>query len=188
MTNLARVAPSSLLQGTRDLAVLGEEELRRFAAETARNRNGEALWALTEAHLTLHGSAGYRVSSHTLSAYRHAVESLLSDWLGENLLRPSRNAGVLWVRELEGRYKTTTVRVYLSGAKALYAALRWSGASEAVPFADVKVAKDCGICLGLRSGSSRASKVRRGASGDRSMFEWRAARRDRPDRPASPRR
>ncbi|CAA9256096.1 MAG: hypothetical protein AVDCRST_MAG93-1979 [uncultured Chloroflexia bacterium] len=97
---------------------------------------------MTEAHLTLHGSAGSRVSSHTLSAYRHAVGALLLDWQGENLLRPSRNAGVLWVRGLEGRYKPATVRVYLSKAKALYAALRWSGASEAAPFADVKVAVD----------------------------------------------
>ena len=142
MTELAKPTASSLLQRTRDLAVLGEEELRRFAAEAARDRDGTALWALTEAHLTLHGSAGSRVSSHTLSAYRHAVESLLSDWAGENLLRPGRNAGVLWVRELEGRYKSATVRVYLAGAKALYAALRWSGTSDAVPFADVKVAVD----------------------------------------------
>lgn len=142
MIDLIRAANSSLLQRTRDLATLGEEELRRFAAEAARDRDAGALWALTEAHLTLHGSSGSRVSSHTLSAYRHSVAALLSDWAGENLLRPSRNAGVLWVRELEGRYKSATVRVYLAGAKALYAALRWSGASEAVPFADVKVAVD----------------------------------------------
>ena len=142
MNELAKPTASSLLQRTRDLAVLGEDELRRFAAEAARDKDGTALWALTEAHLTLHGSSGSRVSSHTLSAYRHAVGSLLSDWSGENLLRPGRNAGVLWVRELEGRYKSATVRVYLAGAKALYAALRWSGASEAVPFADVKVAVD----------------------------------------------
>ena len=142
MSELVKPAPSSLLQRTRDLAVLSEDDLRRFAAEAARDRDAESLWALTEAHLTLHGSAGSRVSSHTLSAYHHAVRSLLSDWVGENLLRPGRNAGVLWVRELEGRYKSATVRVYLAGAKALYAALRWSGASEAVPFADVKVAVD----------------------------------------------
>ena len=58
---------------------------------------------------------------------------------------------MLWVRELEGRQPSkgkgqtmtsATVRVYLSAAKALYAALRWSGASEAAPFADVKVAVD----------------------------------------------
>lgn len=54
-----------------------EEQLRRFASETARDRDGVALWALAEAHLTLHGSSGARVSSHTLSAYRHAVGTRL---------------------------------------------------------------------------------------------------------------
>jgi integrase/recombinase XerC len=151
MTELAKVAPQSLLQRTRDLATMSEDELRRFAAEAARDRDGAALWALTEAHLTLHGSSGSRVSGHTLSAYRHAIAELLKDWESENLLRPGRNAGVLWVRELEGRtpvkgknatMTSATVRVYLSAAKALYAALRWSGASEAAPFADVKVAVD----------------------------------------------
>lgn len=142
MTGLIKAASSSLLERIRDLATISEDDLRRFAAEAARDRDATALWALTETHLTLHGSSGSRVSSHTLSAYRHAVESLLSDWVGVNLLRPGRNAGVLWVRELEGRFKPATVRVYLVGAKALYAALRWSGASEAVPFADVRVAVD----------------------------------------------
>ena len=95
MTELAKTAPLSLLQRTRDLATMSEDELRRFATEAGRGRNGEALWALAEAHLTLHGSAGSRVSSHTLSVYRHTVETLLADWKGESLLRPSRNAGVL---------------------------------------------------------------------------------------------
>jgi integrase/recombinase XerC len=103
MTELAKVAPSSLLQRTRDLATMTEDELRRFASEAARDRDGAALWALTEAHLTLHGSSGFRVSRHTLSAYRHAVAELPKDWAGENLLRPGRNAGVLWVRELEDK-------------------------------------------------------------------------------------
>jgi integrase/recombinase XerC len=151
MNELAKTAPSSLLQRTRDLATMTEDELRRFASEAARDRDGAALWALTEAHLTLHGSAGSRVSGHTLSAYRHAIGALLADWESENLLRPGRNAGVLWVRELEGRtpvkgknatMTSATVRVYLSAAKALYAALRWSGASDGAPFADVKVAVD----------------------------------------------
>ncbi|CAA9565514.1 MAG: hypothetical protein AVDCRST_MAG86-1021 [uncultured Truepera sp.] len=142
MTELAKVAPSSLLQRTRDLATMSEDELRRFSSEAARDRDDAALWALTEAHLTLHGSSGSRVSNHTLSAYRHAISGLLEDWQGENLLRPSRNAGVLWVRELEGRFKSASVRVHLAGAKALYAAFRWSGATDAAPFADVKVAVD----------------------------------------------
>lgn len=142
MTELAKVVPTSLLQRTRDLATMGEDELRRFAAEAVRDRDAAALWGLTEAHLTLHGSSGSRVSAHTLSAYHHAVGMLLTDWEGENLLRPGRNAGVLWVRELEARLKPASVRVYLAGAKALYAALRWSGATDAAPFADVKVAVD----------------------------------------------
>lgn len=91
------------------------------------------------------------MSVRTLGAYHHAVGALIADWSSENLLRPSRNAGVLWVRELEGRKPVkgtndtmtpATVRVYLAGAKALYAALRWSGATDAAPFADVKVAID----------------------------------------------
>lgn len=79
-----------------------EDELRKFASEAARDRDAAVLYALTEAHLTLHGSSGFRVSSYTLSDYRHAVGMLPGDWRSENLMRPSRTAGVLWVRELEG--------------------------------------------------------------------------------------
>ncbi len=109
MTDLTHAPSLSLLERTRDLATMSEDELRRLAAEAARDRNEEALWALTEAHLTLHGSAGSRVSRHTLSAYRRGLKDLLIAWQGENLLRPRRNAGVLWVRELARRYKPATV-------------------------------------------------------------------------------
>ena len=141
-TDLVKATGSSLVERTRELATLSEDDLRRFAAEAARDRDASALWALTEAHLTLHGSAGSRVSGHTLTAYKRALEVLLAEWQGENLLRPGRNAGVLWIRDLEARYKPATVRVYLAGAKALYAALRWSGATDTAPFADVKAAVD----------------------------------------------
>ena len=141
-TDLVKATGSSLVERTRELATLSEDDLRRFAAEAARDRDASALWVLTEAHLTLHGSSGSRVSSHTLTAYRRALEVLLAEWQGENLLRPGRNAGVLWIRGLEARFKPATVRVYLAGAKALYAALRWSGATDTAPFADVKAAVD----------------------------------------------
>ena len=49
---------------------------------------------------------------------------------------------MLWVRKLEARHKPATVRVKLAAAKTLYAALRWAGATEAAPFADVKPARD----------------------------------------------
>jgi integrase/recombinase XerC len=142
MTNLIRATSLSLLERTRDLATMSEDELKRLAAEAARDRDAEALWALTEAHLTLHGSAGSRVSLHTLSAYRRGLNDLLKAWQGENLLRPRRNAGVLYVRELETRLKPASVGVKLAAAKAFYAALRWSGACEAAPFADVRAAVD----------------------------------------------
>ena len=141
MSDLVR-ASVSLLERTRSLATLNDEELRRFAMEAARDRDAEALWSLTEAHLILHGSSGSKVSPNTLESYKRYVKLFVDDWAGENLLRPSRNAGVLWVRGLEARHKPATVRVKLAAAKALYAALRWSGATEAAPFADVKPARD----------------------------------------------
>lgn len=67
----------SLLERARDLATLSKEELRRLAAKAARDRDAEALWALLETHLTLHGSAGSRVSLHTLAAYRRGLNDLL---------------------------------------------------------------------------------------------------------------
>ncbi len=109
MTEIVRTSQGDLLERTRDLATMSEDELRRLAAEAARDRDVEVLWALLEAHLTLHGSAGSRVSRHTLAAYRRGLKDLLGDWQGENLLRSRRNAGVLWVRELEGRLKPACV-------------------------------------------------------------------------------
>ena len=142
MTDLTRAPSLSLLERTRDLATLSEDELKRLAAEAARDRDAETLWALLEAHLTLHGSAGSRVSLHTLAAYRRGLNDLLKAWQGENLLRPKRNAGVLYVRQLEGRLKPASVGVKLAAAKAFYAALRWSGATDTAPFADVRAAVD----------------------------------------------
>ena len=133
---------AELVERTRALADLSAEELRRFAAEAARDRSEPNLWALTEAHLTLHGAAGARVSKSTLSRYRGCIAKFLEAWVGESLVRPSRNAGVLWIRELETTYKPATVRVQLAAAKALYAALRWSGATSSTPFADAKPARD----------------------------------------------
>ena len=98
MSNLVRHS-GDLMARTRDLATLSDEDLKRFAAQAARDRDIEALWALTEAHLTLHGAAGSRVSVKTLEGYRRYGRKLVEAWASEALLRPSRNAGVLWVRD-----------------------------------------------------------------------------------------
>ena len=47
------------------------------------------------------------------------------------------------VRHLEdSKLMPSSVQVRLSGARTLYAALRWAGATDANPFADVKAARD----------------------------------------------
>src|SRR5690554_3080294 len=134
-------------------AALPADALRRRAAAAANERDFEELWALTEAYLFLHGSKGAKASAHTLRTYRRGVLDLLTAWSGENLLRPSRDAGVIYLRRLEagirpdgepaGRAPSpATLQVKLAAARTLYRALRWSGATEARPFEDVRAAKD----------------------------------------------
>jgi integrase/recombinase XerC len=131
-------------------AHLSEEDLRRRAVVAANQRNGEELWSMTRAYVFLHGAKGAKVSDHTLIAYKRGVLDLVECWQNENLLRPSRDAGVLYVRRLESipNAKTgkpvnaATIEVKLAAARTLYKALRWSKASEANPFENVSPAPD----------------------------------------------
>ncbi len=120
-----------------------DEDLKRNAVQACADRDLEALWGLTEAHLLLHGEAGAGVSPHTRRAYRRGLEDLLAIWTGENLLRPSRDAGSTLLRTLEHRgLKPASVRVKLASARALYRALRWTGATRADPFSDARAQRD----------------------------------------------
>lgn len=133
-------------------AALPADALRRRAAKAATERDPEELWALCEAYLFLHGSKGARVSHHTLRTYRRGVLDLLAAWQGENLLRPSRDAGIIYLRRLETGVAAdgsprkppspATLQVKLAAARTLYRALRWSLATEARPFEDVSAGKD----------------------------------------------
>ncbi len=124
-------------------ATLLDDERRRRAMEACRDHDTAALWDLTDAHLTLHGKAGARVSPHTRDAYRRGVAVLVASWRQETLLRPRRNAAALWLRQMEADgLMPSTVKVRLAAARALYAALRWAGATEADPLRDVRGAKD----------------------------------------------
>ena len=146
-------------------ASLPPDELKRRGAHAASNRDAEQLWALTEAYLFMHGSRGAKVSKHTLRTYRRGVIDLVEAWSGENLLRPSRDAGVMYMRRLEAGTPTkptasgpdagptttaeapaplsaASLQVKLAAARTLYKALRWAGSTEARPFDDVRVAKD----------------------------------------------
>jgi integrase/recombinase XerC len=126
-------------------ANLEEGELRRRATEAARDVDAEALWNLIEAHLLLNGLAGARISAHTLRAYRTGLEVFLryAQEAGVQLLRPRPNHGVAYVRWLEAQgFSTSSVRVRLAASRKLFAALRWAGATDSTPFADVRPAPD----------------------------------------------
>ena len=144
------------------VASSSREDLRREAVQACNARDADKLWILVDAYLTLHGSKGSRVSERTRESYKRGLQDLLRDWMHENLLRPSRDAGVVWVRGLEQRPVTqpqtgepkrdangevrtlspATVQVKLAAARTLYKALRWAGATQATPFENVKVARD----------------------------------------------
>jgi integrase len=113
-------------------------ELKRRTVEAARDRDLETLWAITEAHLGLQGQP----SGHTLRAYKTGLGVTLKALSGENILRPSKNWGLRFIRELETTLKASSVRSRLASARALFAALRWADASEAEPFNDVRVKAD----------------------------------------------
>lgn len=122
-----------------------EAEIRRRAVTAARDMDTAALWDLLEANLILNGLVGAKVSPHTPRAYRKGLSTFLefAQTAGVQLLRPRLNHGAAYARWLEGQgYNTSTVRVRLAAARKLFAALRWAGATDATPFADVRPAPD----------------------------------------------
>lgn len=158
------VSVATTLQRVARLQGLSDEALKRFAIKAANERELNALWDLVEAHLTLRGGSGARTSRHTLRAYRRGIHELLVMWQGENLLRPSRDAGPLYVQRLlsgersallsleqpqakrgrrvkAGPLSPASVGLRVAAARALYDSLAWARATEADPFRDVRIGK-----------------------------------------------
>ena len=127
---------------------LSDGELRRFAVTAANERDADALWRLTEAFIVTKGRKRANTSLTTLDSYRVGIDRLLKHWTGENLLRPSRDAGDRYVTDLQvGKHgdrplEPGTIQVRLAAARALYRALRWADATELAPFADVTAPAD----------------------------------------------
>lgn len=164
VTSLELSSATTLQRVTR-LQQLSEGALRRFAVTAANERDEAALWELMQAHLTLRGLSGVTTSAHTLRAYRRGLYELLIMWQGENLLRPSRDAGPLYVQRLRagdrdevqdaqprgarrgrsvkaGPLSHATVSLRIAAGRALYDALAWAGATEADPFRDVRLGRN----------------------------------------------
>jgi integrase/recombinase XerC len=138
------------LDQAKSWANLSEEDLRRRAMVAANAKDKDELWELTKAYLFLHGSKGGKGSAGSLRIYKGCIYEFIDAWQGENLLRPSRDAGALWVRGLESSVNektgkplsVSTINVKLSAARLFYKALRWSKATEANPLENVTVAPD----------------------------------------------
>ncbi|GGK88197.1 tyrosine-type recombinase/integrase [Deinococcus radiotolerans] len=133
------------LAQARALAGLTDEALRVRAITAARDKSPDDLWALTLAYLSSDTSAGVKLSPHTLRAYRKGVSVLLEHASANawNLLHPGRREPGLYVAGLTtSGLKPATVQARVAAAGALYRALRWAGATDADPFADVKRPKD----------------------------------------------
>jgi len=90
-----------LVERANKVSRMKEAELRRFATEAANARDLERLWEIVEAYVVTKGRKKGAVSPGTLESYRHGIERLLFHWQGENLLRPSRDAGERYVLELQ---------------------------------------------------------------------------------------
>lgn len=133
------------LAQARSFSSLSDEALRVRAVTAARDKSFEDLWALTLAYLTTDTVGGVRLSPHTLRSYRKGVEVLVEHAAahGWNLLHPGRREPGLYVAALaQSGLKPATVQARVAAASALYRALRWAGATDADPFADVRRPKD----------------------------------------------
>ena len=121
------------------------DALRKEALRAARDMDAAGLWSLTEAFMVTRGARGARVSNHTLLSYKQSLKTFLG-WAGPagmSLLRPKPNDGFSYVRFLEAsQFAPHSVRVRLAGVRALFAALRWAGATDAAPFTDVRAPSD----------------------------------------------
>lgn len=159
------------LNGARRWAELHPQERRRRAVEAAQHLDGVNLWALTEAHTLLYGSAGGTLSPRTARAYREGVKRFVehAQRSGVSLIRPERDAGPLYARTLEVQgLAPSSVRVHLAAARALYKALRWAGVTELDPFSDTSPAKDKTAAWDKRQPYTEAEvRTLLGASGPR---------------------
>lgn len=134
-----------LLSSTREWTNLHDDELKRRAAKAAMNKDAAELVSLTVAYLAHGGSSGVLTSPRTVEAYALGVRQFAgyAEANAVSLLKPGRHMAQGYVNWMlaEGR-KPAGVSLKVAAAGCLYRALRWSGATEADPFRDVRVPKD----------------------------------------------
>lgn len=124
---------------------LHPDERRRRAVQACAEKDAEALWSLVEAYLTQHAQSGVLISRHTLLSYRTGVRQLVDHMTNRawKVLGPEREDAQGWVGDLIASGKSiSTVQARVAAGITLYKALRWAGATKAVPFEDVRLPRD----------------------------------------------
>lgn len=136
------------------LSELTDQALRVRAVEAAATYDVEVLTQVLMAYMRSGSSQGSRTSEHTLTAYRGGVRSFVpwAQQSGVQLLRPGRRDGGRYLAYLQerpssgrgrsGKLSAATIQQYIAGARALYRALDWAGATQVSPFATVKPPQD----------------------------------------------
>lgn len=125
---------------------LTDQALRVRAVEAAATYDTDALVLVTLAYMQTGSRRADRVSRHTLAAYAIGVRNWVP-WAQDNgvqLLHPGKRDAGRYVAHLQrrtnnargrtGKLSAATIAQYLAGARALYRALDWAGATDAQPF------------------------------------------------------
>ncbi len=124
-------------------ASMPDDDIKREGTKAISERDHERLWSICEAYLTTKTTKRSGISRHTLRAYHRGVLDLLEAWTGENLIRPSRNAGDVYVMRLMLKSLSPgTIAVKLAAARLLYKALKWACVTTATPFDGVRAPDD----------------------------------------------
>jgi len=134
------------LDRARGWSEMPEGDRRRRAMAAAQTHDTAALLGLAESWLLLYGRRKKATSPLTVAAYRQGIAALIEAWRARGLLKASGDDAALWLASLTNRAgedaaPATRVR-YRAAGRALYAALRWAGATDANPFKDAAVEVD----------------------------------------------
>ena len=127
--------PETALQAVESWAGMPKDARKRRAATAGNIDDRAELQALLDSYVLAFSRSGTDTSARTLSAYWNGAKRLL-DWCAENGHKPHAIAGEEVRRFVAsmGKLSPKSRQLYLSGSKAMIAALRWAGMGDGDPF------------------------------------------------------
>ena len=139
-TDLVPIQPETAAEVAESWASLSKDTRKRRAAKASAENDRDELEPLLIAHAITWGRAGAATSDQTLKTYWRGAKKLL-DWSSENTLLvhqidpESARRFVTSLNTLSPKSQST----YLSGAKAMVAAMRWAGLGGENPFVGIGI-------------------------------------------------